>query len=380
VDVKPLREGTEAHLRLSSLASARGRYVDLRIPPAGGDEIEDGGVIGVEDTQSIVDLDQFFSMFDDSARKGLTRVVRGSGRQFGGAEDFVDAGWRELNPTFVASTRLFNELNKDSGDLRRFLTGSSRLVGALADRRDDLTAVVDRLATTTGAIAREEQSLSSAVAQAPSFLRRANTTYVNLRATLDDLDPLVAASKPVAPRLNALLTQLQPFARDARTPVRQLATALRDPGAANDLTNLALDTPPLRDIMVRSAERNGRTRRGSLAESAEALRRSTPIWAFWRPYGPDIAAFTKAFGNVGIYDANGNASRSATLPSAFAVTDSGGLTIVPAPERQQYFDRIMVRQRNRCPGAAELPAADGSNPWRPAPAFNCDPTQVRPGP
>ncbi len=280
----------------------------------------------------------------------------------------------------MASTRLFNELNKDSADLRRFLTGSSRLVGALAERRDDLSAVVDRLATTTGAIAREEQSLSSAIAQAPPFLRRANTTYVNLRATLDDLDPLVAASKPVAPRLNRLLAQLQPFARDARTPVRQLATALRDSGAANDLTNLAMDTPALRDIMVRSAERNGRTRRGSLPEATEAFQRSTPIWAFWRPYGPDIIAFTKAFGNVGIYDANGNASRSATLPSAFAVNESGGLTLVPPPERQQYFDRIMVRHRNRCPGASELPAADGSNPWRPTPSFNCDPTQIRPGP
>ena len=34
-DVAPLRDGTEAHLRLTSLASGRGRYVDLRIPPSG---------------------------------------------------------------------------------------------------------------------------------------------------------------------------------------------------------------------------------------------------------------------------------------------------------------------------------------------------------
>ena len=56
--------------------------------------------------------------------------------------------------------------------------GSSRaprgLVGALASRRDDLAAVVDRLATTTGAIAREERALSDAIGQAPRFLRRAN--------------------------------------------------------------------------------------------------------------------------------------------------------------------------------------------------------------
>ena len=97
-DVEPLREGTEAHLRLTSLASGRGRYVDLRIPPAGGEEIPDGGTIPIEQTQGIVDLDQFFSMFDDKARAGLTKAVRGSGRQFGGAEEFVDAGLARAEP------------------------------------------------------------------------------------------------------------------------------------------------------------------------------------------------------------------------------------------------------------------------------------------
>ncbi len=379
-DVGPLREGTEAHLRLTSLASGRGRYVDLRIPPMGGEEIPDGGTIPIEQTQGIVDLDQFFSMFDNKARAGLTKAVRGSGRQFGGAEEFVDAGWRELNPSFVASTKLFDEINRDSGDLRRFLQGSSRLVGALASRRDDLAAVVDRLATTTGAIAREERALSDAIGQAPRFLRRANSTYVNVRSTLDTLDPFVEASKPVAPRLNALLTQLQPFAAQAGVPVKALADSVRKPGRANDLTELARATPRLRDITVRSAERNGRTRRGSFEEAAESFRRSTPIWAFWRPYGPDVVGFLKAFGNVGIYDANGRASRSGTLPGQFTAGANGAPSsdVIRPWERQALIDRL-VKHRNRCPGSIERPAPDGSNPWRPSPAFNCDPTQVVPG-
>ncbi len=380
-DVAPLRDGTEAHLRLTSLASGRGRYVDLRIPPAGGKEIPDGGTIPIEQTQGIVDLDQFFSMFDDKARAGLTNAVRGSGRQFDGAEQFVDAGWRELNPSFVASTKLFDEINRDSGNLRRFLTGSSRLVGALASRRDDLAAVVDRLATTTGAIAREERALSDAIGQAPAFLRRANSTYVNVRSTLDDLDPLVEASKPVAPRLNRLLAQLQPFAAQAGVPVKALADSVRKPGRANDLTELARVTPRLRDITVREASRNGQRRRGSFAEASASFRRSTPIWAFWRPYGPDIIGFMKAFGNVGIYDANGVASRSATLPGALEPGPNGTASfanIIPPEDRQAQFDRL-AKQRNRCPGQAELTAPDGSNPWRESPSFNCDPTEVRPG-
>ena len=99
-------------------------------------------------------------------------------------------------------------------------------------------------------------------------------------------------------------------------PVKALADSVRKPGRANDLTELARATPRLRDITVRSAERNGRTRRGSFEEATESFRRSTPIWAFWRPYGPDVVGFLKAFGNVGIYDANGRASRVGDAPGA----------------------------------------------------------------
>ena len=47
-------------------------------------------------------------------------------------------------------------------------------------------------------------------------MRRANTTFVNLRAALDDVDPLVNASKPVAEVLHPFLDQLQPLRADAQ--------------------------------------------------------------------------------------------------------------------------------------------------------------------
>ena len=39
-------------------------------------------------------------------------------------------------------------------------------------------------------------ALARALELLPGTLRKANTTFVNLRATLDDLDVLVAESKP----------------------------------------------------------------------------------------------------------------------------------------------------------------------------------------
>ena len=52
-----------------------------------------------------------------------------------------------------------------------------------------------------GAIADESASLQRALELLPGTLRKANTTFVNLRATLDDLELLVDESKPATKEL-----------------------------------------------------------------------------------------------------------------------------------------------------------------------------------
>ena len=74
-------------------------------------------------------------------------------------------------------------------------------------------------------------------------MRQANTTFVNLRAALDDLDPLVADTKAVVPHLAPFLRQLRPVARDSVPVFRDLSTALHRDGPTNDLTD-ALRTAP----------------------------------------------------------------------------------------------------------------------------------------
>ena len=90
-------------------------------------------------------------------------MYRGFADFYGGQGAAQNAAWRYLNPSLVGSQRLFRELSHDTPALERFLVETSRLVGDLASRRDSLSGVVDNLATTLGAIAREEGSLSTAV-------------------------------------------------------------------------------------------------------------------------------------------------------------------------------------------------------------------------
>jgi phospholipid/cholesterol/gamma-HCH transport system substrate-binding protein len=383
-EVTPLREGTEATIRTASLSGVANRYVDLRLAPAGPPAIPHDGVIESRRTTAAVDLDQLFNLFDRPTRRGLTNVIRGSAAQYAGRGEQANAGWRYLNPSLVATTRLFAELHRDDELLERFVVASSRLVTDVADRRDDLASLIDGLATTTGAIAQERVALSRAIAELPPFMRRANSTFVNLRATLDDLDPLVEESKPVARRLRPVLAQLRGLATDGRPAIRGLADLVRRPGANNDLLELSRTTLPLRDIAIGPVQANGRTRRGAFAESTESLHEQAHHFAFQRPYAVDLAGWFDDFSHSGIYDANGSASRVATSVNAFKVIDGTlpdlELDFIEPGERAELFRQLAsIGQANRCPGSVERPR-DGSNPYRPSPDYNCDPSQLPVGP
>ena len=66
---------------------------------------------------------------------------------------------------------------------------------------------------------------------------------MNLRATLDDLDVLVAASKPATKDLARFLRELRPLVHDARPTVADLRTLVRRDGSDNDLTDLLGEGP-----------------------------------------------------------------------------------------------------------------------------------------
>jgi phospholipid/cholesterol/gamma-HCH transport system substrate-binding protein len=378
----PLRRGTRATVRQSSLSGVANRYVDLQLGGQAGAEIPDGGRIGAESTQSAVDLDQLFDTFDPQARSGVKGTVRLLRDFQAGREDEANQALRYFNPALASSSRLFAELNRNTPDFRRFIDETAKLVTDTASRDDDLAGLVSNLARTTDAIAARRGRLGEAIDQLPTFMRSANTTFVNLRASLDDLDPLVADAKPVVgPRLRPLLAQLKPFARDARPAVADLSRTIRRSGRDNDLVELIRRQPAIDAIANRRAQRNGEDRPGALPATQRALDGATPQLAFARPYAPELVGWFDDFSTSGAYDALGSFSRAGLEFNGFTLGPLANLLPVPPALRTALLSAgVKTGRNNRCPGAIERRAVDGSNPYRPTPSFNCDPTQVPVGP
>jgi phospholipid/cholesterol/gamma-HCH transport system substrate-binding protein len=383
----PLPKGTQAQIRQFGLSGPASRYIDLRYPAKGDPDetIPDGGTIEQNDTVSNVDLDEVFSIFDKRTRDSLRKVFRGSNRQYAGQAEEFSQGVLYLDPALVSASRLFRELNRDTDELERFVEESSGLVGDIADRRDDLAALISNLADTTGAIARPRGAnggaLADAISQLPDFMRQTNTTYVNLRATLDDLDPLVTEFKPVARKLQPYTREVRHLVEDLNPTVQDLARITTRPGADNDLIDLSLATLPLRDIAVGPVRRNGAEREGTLPALAEALATATPRIAFARPYSNDFTGWLDDFSHTGNVDALGGFSRAGSHVAAFSFKSGVVQPLAPIARAAELEGVAQTNQRNKCPGASERDVfGDGSLPWKPYPEFNCDESQVPLGP
>jgi phospholipid/cholesterol/gamma-HCH transport system substrate-binding protein len=363
-DLAPLHQGTTATIRATSLSGIANRYVSLKPGPNNAREISDGGTIQADRTSAPVDIDVLFNTLDDRTRAGLRNVIRGSGTWYEGKGAEAAESTRYFPPFLFTTTELTRELALDEAVLSRFLTDTATTVSAIAERRDDLAGLVRTTGTAFRAIADEQAALDRALVLLPDTLRRANTTFVNLRATLDDLDKLVAESKPATRELAPFLRELRPLVSRARPTIGDLRRLIRLPGQNNDLIELTAKQPRLAQLTATVFPRAIRT-----------LDRAQPVFADVRAYTPDLASWLANFGQLASnYDANGHYARVHPMFVPSSYSDATGL--LTANEPSQKLDGFERTVQLRCPGGSVQPLP-GTAPLSVA---GCDTSSTPPGP
>ncbi len=355
----PLHRGTKAEVRSASLAGVANRYVALTPGPVNNPEIAPGGTIPAHDTQSEVDLDEILNALNPQTLrdlKFLTRngagALRGRGRQLGRALTYLD-------PALSQADALDRELLHDQGRFARFLVESADVVSAVASRRPQLEQLVTSGRATLGEIAGRDAALDSLLRRMPGTLREGNTTLVNLRAALGDVDPTLRAARPVARPLADTLGLLRPTAHDLRPLVTRLRSTLDRPGSG-DLIGVLRELPPLERSAV-----------PALTSATATVDDLIPILTEVRPYTPDvIGGLFNGFGGTtgGYYDANGHYTRISFQSSTYS--PEGIASLLPIPSSVPGLTGYERDNTARCPGAATQPAPDRSNPRHVA---GCDP-------
>src|SRR3954449_6853390 len=337
----PLHQGTTAVIRAASLSGIANRYVELHPGPNSAAKIDDGGQIGADKTQAPVDLDQLFNTLDPKTRKGLQGIIQGGAQQYKGKSAQAAAALHYFNPAISTSARVAREIVLDRQSFQRFVSNTAETVTALQARRSDLAGLVGNANTTAKAIGDENVALGRALGLLPDTLRRANTTFVNLRATLNDLDVLVNESKPATKDLAPLFRQLRGLVDDSIPTIHDLRVLIRKKGKNNDLIELTGKMPKLAKIA-----------KNTFPHDIAAVTKSLPVISYIRPYTPDLTGWITKFGEVANpYDANGHYARVQPIFNQFQYTETpAGPQLLPLPRALAGRNGLNARNSLRCPG------------------------------
>ncbi len=391
----PLPAGTHATIRSQSLSGIANRYVDLSLPTTNTDQrISSGGEITQADTTSEVDLDQLFNTLDRPTVSHLQEVIRGFARAYDGVGAKANRGFYYLNPFLSTSRRVFAELNSDQANLSGLVVDAASLTSTLDQKSPEISSLVANLDGMLGTIGHEQSSLASAVSQLPDFMRQFNTTAVNLRAALDDVQPLVDATRPVARKLQPFAKRLRGFARDAVPTVKGLNGVINSKGPNNDLIELTRLQDPLAQIGVGPVDRNGASRPGALPASADSLKNSLPQLSMLRAYSPELTGWFDDFGHSGFPDAFGGIGRISTTANTFSAGPPSagvpcndvaeilkiplGTSLCQTLSGSDLTNALGIKDLRRCPGSNERGLSEDQ--LTQGGTVDCDPTETPLGP
>jgi len=373
-----LHEGTTAVIRATSLSGVANHYISISPGPNSSPALEDGAVLGLGSTTTEVDLDQLLNTFPAPVRRALGQFVRGNAEQFSQRGKQANRTFKYFGPGLNRAGAFLGELNADQNLLERFVVSSAKLTTAVAQRGSELSSAIANANTAFGAIAEHNEALDQALRVLPQFMRQANTTFVNLRAALDDLDPLVETAKPATRNLAPFLSELRPVLSKAVPVFRNLRLSTSREGFANDTAELLGFLPAVQE---RSSK--------AFPNAERAIQDFLPTLRLARAYTPDIF---NGFGRLGqitaAYDGNGHYARAQLVLNLFKRNGENGKLepITPSEQYGAFGDSAGVRRP--CPGGGTQSAPDGSNPFTEppfagsgvSPTSECDPADAPPGP
>ena len=368
-----LHEGTTATIRATSLSGVANHYVSISPGPNSNPALEDGAELGLSSTTTPVDIDQFFNTFPPKVREGLANFIKGNAEIYSGQGKKGNDAYKYFGTALNRTGAFARELNADQRLLARFVVSSARLTTAVAGRGEQLSSAVGNATTAFSAIASQNENFDATLRELPPVLRQSNTTFVNLRAALDDLEPLVETAKPATKELAPFLAELRPVFQKLVPFTHNLRLVVSRPGKGNDAADL-LATLPRVEQLASSA----------FPHSEGAIEGFQPNLNFIRAYTPDLFNAIGKFGQVaGYYDGNGHYVRAVTAGQNLFRYNGGNSELEPIKKSEQFAPFENVHTHRRCPGGATQPAADGSSPWvggGSVSSSECNPGDVPPGP
>lgn len=211
----PLPKDTTASVRLATLLGQK--YIQLA-PGHAANMLADGGTIGLQSTQPVVDFDQILDTFDQPTRQALTTFLTTLSQSVQGQEATLQQLAPNLSSLSVNSQVPTQELVSRDPQLNSILVNLGVTAAQLDQSRGDLAGVIDNANQLTAALsANSGAALRSFISSSDAISQTANDVLGQGRAqslgsALNDLGTFTAD-------LSQLINDTLPQTRSFMTPV-----------------------------------------------------------------------------------------------------------------------------------------------------------------
>jgi phospholipid/cholesterol/gamma-HCH transport system substrate-binding protein len=259
MDIDPAydkRIRTDASALLRPKTGLKDMFVEINPGKAPAPVAKNGWTIPLKSTLPDVNPDEILSALDTDTRGYLQLLVKGAGQGLDKRGGDLAEVFKRFEPTHRDLARFAKAVAQRRANVRDLTTALAELNGALADRRKDLVQLVDSSSAVFGALAKEDNNISTAVRLLPGTLRDTTITLRKVQRFANILGPSSRALIPAIreiPDANRALSSLaraetgdvknkiRPFVRAARPVVRDLRPSVND---------LARATPKLTSSFV----------------------------------------------------------------------------------------------------------------------------------
>ena len=267
-DALPIHTDATARIRPRTFLEGA-FFVDIQPGSPSAPDLHDGGTIPVGQTADPVQFDQVLTSLQAPVRENLRATLFGFAKALSGGGPQAIRNTIPIFPPLLSKAAVVSEASTGTAphDLSGAISGSSKVVRALAADRPALGGVVRDFSKVAAALASRQRQLGSTIAgldqvlhQAPPTLDAVNAATPSTRSLIDAVRPLlrrapavIDPSIPLSGQVRKLLTpsELPALIADGTPAVRSLAQAaptgivtfagLRDPVSCllhNGLPNL----------------------------------------------------------------------------------------------------------------------------------------------
>jgi phospholipid/cholesterol/gamma-HCH transport system substrate-binding protein len=225
----PIPSNMHAILRQKTLLGET--YVQLKPEGGGASSLPDGGELSYAQVEPSVTLDDILATFNPQTRQAFQVWMQSLAEGLGGRGEQINSSFATIQPFVEDANKLVTTANSQEGALTASIHNTGVVFDALTAREGQFRGFISNGERTFHAAAEASQAFAEAWRELPPFernsqtaLRSLDTFATNTSPLLDalrpfeeGLTPLLKAAKPFTPPFDALLTNLGPLTKAAKT-------------------------------------------------------------------------------------------------------------------------------------------------------------------